>query len=134
MDVHLPPAAPVSEISLEIEELLSKERHASPSVESSVHFTLVHSGYELPERGPVIEALKATFSEQSLSWEPLAFPSHSDANQLWTAGVKPIILGCGRLEKAHSPDEEVSFEQVLGAAELYFQTAVRIAAQGKKRA
>jgi acetylornithine deacetylase len=134
VDVHLPPTAPVSEISLEIEELISKERHASPSIESSVHFTLVHSGYELPERGPVIEALKASFSEQALSWEPLAFPSHSDANQLWMAGVKPIILGCGRLEKAHSPDEHVSFEQVVDAAEIYYQTAARIAAQGKGRA
>ena len=128
VDVHLPPTAPVSEISLEIEELLSKERRASPAVASSVHFTLVHSGYELPERGAVIEALKASFSDQALSWEPLAFPSHSDANQLWMAGVKPIILGCGRLEKAHSPEEEVSFAQVLGAAELYYRTAARIAA------
>ena len=82
----------------------------------------------------MIEALKASFSQQALSWEPLAFPSHSDANQLWMAGVKPIILGCGRLEKAHAPDEHVSFEQVLGAAEIYYQTAARIAAEAKSRA
>jgi acetylornithine deacetylase len=128
VDVHLPPTAPVSEIALEIEELISRERRDVPSLEASVHFTMVHSGYELPERGRVIEALKASFSDNALAWEPLAFPSHSDANQLWTAGVKPIILGCGRLEKAHSPDEDVSFEQVLGAAQIYFQTAARIAA------
>jgi len=129
VDVHLPPTAPVSEICLEIEELVSRERLAVPSIEASVHFTTVHGGYELPERGRVIEALKACFAECAMAWEPLAFPSHSDANQLWTAGVKPIILGCGKLEKAHSPDEEVSFQQVLGAAELYLQTATRIAAQ-----
>ena len=133
VDVHLPPTAPVSEITLEIEELISMERREVPSIEASVHFTMVHSGYELPERGPVIEALKASFSDQGLAWEPLAFPSHSDANQLWMAGVKPIILGCGRLEKAHSPDEDVSFEQVLGAAEIYFQTAARIAAKEGER-
>lgn len=67
--------------------------------------------------------------EQGITQVLLAFTSHSDANQLWTAGVKPVILGCGRLEKAHSPDEDVSFEQVLGAAEIYFQTAARMAAQ-----
>jgi len=134
VDVHLPPSAPVSEISVEIEELISKERHAGPSVESAVHFTMVHAGYELPERGPVIEALKASFSAQALAWDPLAFPSHSDANQLWTAGVKPVLLGCGRLEKAHSPDEDVSFQQVLGAAEIYYSTAARIAEQAKHRA
>jgi acetylornithine deacetylase len=133
VDVHLPPTAPVSEISLEIEELISEERRAGPAIESSVHFALVHSGYELPERGPLIEALKASFSDQDLAWEPLAFPSHSDANQLWMAGVKPVILGCGRLEKAHSPDEQVSFEQVLSAAGIYYQTAARIAAEAKSR-
>lgn len=131
VDVHLPPTAPVSEISLEIEELVAGERRANPSIEASIHFTMVHGGYELPERGRVIEALKASFSHRGLPWEPLAFPSHSDANQLWTAGVKPIILGCGRLEKAHSPEEEVSFQQVLGAAEIYFQTAAWLAAQQK---
>lgn len=134
VDVHLPPTAPVSEISLEIEELISRERDAGASVESSVHFTMVHGGYELPERGPVIEALKASYSAEGLAWEPLAFPSHSDANQLWMAGVKPILLGCGRLEKAHSPEEDVSFEQVLGAAEIYYRTAAQIAAQKPERA
>jgi acetylornithine deacetylase len=132
VDVHLPPSAPVSEISLQIEELISKERDVAPSIASSVHFTMVHSGYELPERGAVIEAMKAGFSEQGLAWEPLAFPSHSDANQLWMAGVKPIILGCGRLEKAHSPGEDVSFEQVIDAAEIYYRTAARIGTNEKR--
>jgi acetylornithine deacetylase len=133
VDVHLPPTAPVSEITLEIEELISRERRDVSSIEASIHFAMVHSGYELPERGRVIEALKSSFSDHALAWEPLAFPSHSDANQLWMAGVKPIILGCGRLEKAHSPDEDVSFQQVLGAAEIYYQTAARIAAEEKER-
>lgn len=126
VDVHLPPTAPVSEIAVEIEELVSKEGHVDPSTEVFLHFTTVHAGYKLPERGKVIEALKASFSDRSLSWEPLAFPSHSDANQLWMAGVKPIILGCGRLEKAHSPGEDVSFEQVFNAAKIYFDVATRV--------
>lgn len=134
VDVHLPPTAPVSEITLEIEELVAGESRDVPSTEASVHFAMVHSGYELPEKGRVIEALKASFADRALSWEPLAFPSHSDANQLWTAGVKPIILGCGRLEKAHSPDEDVRFEQVLGAAEIYLQTAIRVGVQKRSEA
>jgi acetylornithine deacetylase len=133
VDVHLPPTSPVSEIALEIEELIAEESRSVLSIEASVHFTMVHSGYELPERGPVIEALKASFSDHALAWEPLSFPSHSDANQLWMAGVKPIILGCGRLEKAHSPDEDVCFEQVHGAAEIYFETAARVGAWKKEK-
>jgi acetylornithine deacetylase len=131
VDVHLPPTAPVSEITVEIEELIAKEGHVDPSTEVSLRFTTVHAGYELPERGKVIDALKGSFSDQSLLWEPLSFPSHSDANQLWMAGVKPIILGCGRLEKAHSPGEDVSFRQVIDAAKIYFDVAARMAGREK---
>jgi acetylornithine deacetylase len=131
VDVHLPPTAPVSEITVEIEELVAKEGHTDSTTEVFLHFTTVHAGYVLPERGKLIDALKASFSDQSLPWEPLAFPSHSDANQLWMTGVKPIILGCGRLEKAHSPDEDVSFQQVLRAAKIYFEVAARMAGREK---
>ena len=46
-------------------------------------------------------------------------------------GVKPIVLGCGELEKAHSPEESISFPQVLAIAEIYYQVALRIL-QGQK--
>ena len=80
----------------------------------------MQAGYELPERGPVVSALKASLAGMGRPWLPGAFRSHSDANQLWAAGVKPIILGPGSLEAAHRPEEWVSFGQVLAAAELYY--------------
>jgi acetylornithine deacetylase len=126
VDVHLPPSAPLADITVEIEELIAREREAHPFVEIVTRFTTVHSGYTLPEKGEVVDALKAAFLEQGMGWEPLPFPSHSDANQLWTAGVKPIILGCGQLESAHSPQEWVSFNQVCTAAEIYYGLAVRL--------
>ena len=126
VDVHLPPSAPLADITLEIEELIAREKEVHPFVETLVRFSTVHSGYTLPEKGEVVDALKAAFLQQGLGWEPLAFPSHSDANQLWTAGVKPIILGCGQLQLAHSPQEWVSFNQVCTAAEIYYELAVRL--------
>ena len=126
VDVHLPPSAPLADITVEIEELIAREKEVHPFVETLVRFSTVHSGYTLPEKGEVVDALKAAFLQQGLGWEPLAFPSHSDANQLWTAGVKPIILGCGQLELAHSPQEWVSFNQVCTAAEIYYELAVRL--------
>jgi acetylornithine deacetylase len=126
VDVHLPPSAPLADITVEIEELMAKEKEIHPFVEILVRFSTVHSGYKLPEKGEVVDALKGAFMQQGLGWEPLAFPSHSDANQLWTAGVKPIILGCGQLESAHSPQEWVSFNQVCTAAEIYYGLAARL--------
>jgi acetylornithine deacetylase len=126
VDVHLPPSAPLADITVELEELMAKEKEAHPFVEIVTRFTTVHSGYTLPEKGEVVDALKAAFLQQGMGWEPLFFPSHSDANQLWTAGVKPIIFGCGQLELAHSPQEWVSFNQVCMAAEIYYGLADRL--------
>jgi hypothetical protein len=48
-----------------------------------------------------------------------AFRSHSDGNLFFEAGVKPLILGPGALEVAHTPDEHTPFAQVLAAAKIY---------------
>ncbi|MHC1726465.1 MAG: M20 family metallopeptidase [Syntrophobacteraceae bacterium] len=120
LDIHLPPSTPLGEIIMELEDIPLKERKESPDFNGSLSFTNVHAGYELPEKGFFIEKLKHEYAGRQLPWAPRAFPSHSDANLLWAAGIKPIILGPGRLEQAHSPDESISFQQVLLASELYY--------------
>ncbi|MEN6437925.1 MAG: M20/M25/M40 family metallo-hydrolase [Syntrophobacter sp.] len=120
LDIHLPPSAPQGEIIMELEEILISEKQESPDFSGSLSFNNVHAGYVLPEKGSFVEVLKKVYSEQQLPWEPQAFRSHSDANLLWAAGTKPIILGPGRLEQAHSPDESITFDQVLLASKVYF--------------
>jgi acetylornithine deacetylase len=119
LDVHVPPHAPIGDISLELEEIVDRVQKENPQVDTSIRLATIEAGYELPERGSVVEALRATYSHHSLAWEPQPFPSHSDANQLWASGVKPILLGPGQLEKAHAPEESISFQQVVDAAKLY---------------
>ena len=85
------------------------------------------SSYKLPKKGQVVEALESTYERRSLCWDPQAFRSHSDANQIWTAGMKPLLLGAGQLEKAHASDESVSFRQVCLAAEIYFDLLAKMA-------
>jgi len=119
LDIHLPPTAPMGDIILGLEDIpaMSGEEHSGLDV--TMRFVTIDAGYELPEKGPVVEALKAVYARHSLAWAPQAFRSHSDANQLWEAGILPILLGPGQLEKAHVPEESVSFEQVCRAAALY---------------
>ncbi len=119
LDVHLPPNAPIGDISLELEEIVDTASKENPQISATIRLATIEAGYELPEKGFVVEALKSIYSGQALPWKPQPFPSHSDANQLWAAGVKPILLGPGQLEQAHAPDESVSFKQVTVAAELY---------------
>jgi acetylornithine deacetylase len=126
LDIHLPPTAPLGEITLEIEEIMERERSENQGFSGSLRFTTIHTGYELPEKGSMFKALKSTFEKHSLPWEPQAFPSHSDANLLWAAGVKPILLGPGQLELAHAPDEAVSFQEVLLASRIYLDLLVSL--------
>jgi acetylornithine deacetylase len=48
-----------------------------------------------------------------------AFVSDSDAVHLWQNGIKPVVLGPGRLETAHTNDEHVDFGEVESAAHVY---------------
>lgn len=121
IDFHLPPHAAIGDVIYELEELFSAESKKKPGTDASLEFTYIHAGYELPEKGELYESLKAIYKSCSLDFEPQSFRSHSDANLLWEAGVRPILLGPGQLEHAHMPDESVSFRQVLTAAEIYSQ-------------
>ena len=126
LDIHLPPAAPIGEIITELEEVVAQEQIQNSYTNTTLRIATIDGGYELPEKGPVVEALKGVYGKHSLPWEPAAFRSHSDANQLWAAGVKTILLGPGRLEKAHAPEESVSFQQVRLAAELYVDFLINL--------
>jgi len=48
-----------------------------------------------------------------------AFRSHSDGNLFFAAGSKPLILGPGSLETAHTNEEQVVFDEVTAAARIY---------------
>ncbi len=119
IDLHLPPAAPIGEIITEIEELTADPRYNHEGVETQFRVVTIDAGYSLPERGFLIEALRAVFPAFSLEWKPGAFRSHSDANRFWAGGTKPVLLGPGDLAKAHSPDESISFAEIEKAAGLY---------------
>jgi acetylornithine deacetylase len=56
-----------------------------------------------------------------------AFRSHSDGNLFFAAGTKPLILGPGSLETAHTPDEQVVFAEVTAAARIYAALCLAIA-------
>jgi acetylornithine deacetylase len=120
LDVHLPPSDPGGEITTGLEEIIAREHVNNADIDATLRIVTIDAGYELPEKGPVVKALKKIYSKRSLGWQPHAFRSHSDANQLWAAGVKGILLGPGSLEEAHAPRESASFEQVCLAAQLYY--------------
>ncbi len=120
IDAHVPPDAPIGEITVELEEVVEKYKGKTPSLDTTIRFTTIHGGYDIPPKGTFVEAIKNVYRFRALEWNPQAFRSHSDANIFWEAGIKPVIIGPGQLEQAHAPEESVLFEQVCLAAQLYF--------------
>ena len=119
--MHLPPNTPTGAICLELEEIAAEVtagKHLNPA---EVRFYTIQEGYDIPEKGAVVEALKKVYAQRGLAWQSHAFPSHSDANMLWANGIKPILLGPGSLAKAHTPDEFIDCNEVAAAAEIFYE-------------
>ena len=121
LDFHMPPNSNLAELSRQLEKIVDDSLKGSAATRYEIDFPTLAEGYMLQEQGLVPELLKGIYERLSLEWKPGAFESHSDANLLWEAGCKPVILGPGQLAKAHTSDESVKFEQVSTAAEIYFQ-------------
>ncbi len=126
LDFHLPPSSQIGNIKTELEKLVETAHHDIKGMNAELKFWDTYSGYRISdERLPVLK-LQEIYKSMSRKWEPTDFRSHSDGNILWTAGVDPIVLGPGRLEEAHTPDESVAFRQVVEAARIYLNYALNI--------
>jgi acetylornithine deacetylase len=125
IDLHLPPNEPQGGVLIAVEEIVARA-NSSKTNALSCRFPTVHSGYELPARGAVPALLRQSYQALGIKWKTAPFKSHSDANLLWAAGIKPLVLGPGQLSKAHTERESVAFSQVAKAATIYYQLLCRI--------
>lgn len=126
IDIHVPPDISIGEIITEIEDIVTTRGNEATSITLEYITETIDSGYEIPLKGHRLELVKSVFSENGLPWSTDSFRSHSDANQIFSAGARPVILGPGHLEKAHAQDESVSFYQVTKAAEVYLSLMKKI--------
>ena len=126
LDLHAPPDSRIDVLEAELEQLVKAAGRSISELEVYVTFENTYSGYRISQDGAMAKKLKDVYQKMSLPWEPQDFRSHSDGNVLWAAGVEPIILGPGRLEASHTPEESVSFCQVVQAAQLYLNLALSV--------
>ena len=124
LDLHLPPDSRIDVIKTELEQLLEVAHEDIPGLDAYIRFEETYSGYRISQERTLVKQLKNVYDAMSLPWKPQDFRSHSDGSVLWASGVDPIILGPGHLEAAHTPEESVSFEQVVTAAQLYLNFAL----------
>jgi acetylornithine deacetylase len=126
LDLHLPPDVSIDTLEKEMRQLMKEARQEIPGLDASLEFTNIYPGYQVSPVEPSVVKLRETYRRLSLPWKTQDFRSHSDGNILSAAGVSPIILGPGRLEVAHAPEESVPFSQVVLAARVYLDLALAL--------
>lgn len=119
IDLHLPPAQDPTVLQDAIRQIVAKADQFIPGVDLEVTFDFASAGYNLGTDNALAQILEKVYPRLGLSLQHNPFRSHSDGNLFFAAGVKPLILGPGSLETAHTPDERVPFVEVLDAARIY---------------
>lgn len=119
IDLHLPPAHDPIVLQEAIRQIVANADQTIPGVDLDVTFDFASAGYNLGTDNDLAKILEEVYPRLGLSLQLNPFRSHSDGNLFFAAGVKPLILGPGSLETAHTPEERVDFAEVLGAAQIY---------------
>ena len=119
IDLHLPPEHDPIVLKESIRQIVSDADLLIHGLKLDVSFDFASCGYDLGTDNHLAQAVREIYSKLDLSLQLKAFRSHSDGNLFFAAGVKPLILGPGSLETAHTPDEQVIFDEVMCAARIY---------------
>jgi acetylornithine deacetylase len=119
IDLHLPPDRDPAALQDAIRLCVADLDQQIPGLDLDVDFDFASSGYSLGTDNNLAHILQEVYPRLGLTLQADAFRSHSDGNLFFAAGVKPLILGPGSLETAHTPDERVAFAEVSAAARIY---------------
>lgn len=119
IDLHLPPDKDPIELQDAIRRVVAGADRFIPGLNLTVDFDFASPGYSIPVENRLAGVLREIYPELGLPMRLDAFRSHSDGNLFFAAGAKPLILGPGSLETAHTPEEQVVFTEVAAAARIY---------------
>lgn len=119
IDLHLRPDQDPVLLQRAIRRIVTDAEPLITGLDLTVDFDFAASGYDLGTDNPLAHHLPSIYQSLGLAPRLDAFRSHSDGNLFFAAGTRPIILGPGALEVAHTPDEQVAFAEVCAAAGIY---------------
>lgn len=124
IDLHLSPDVDPAEVRRELEQVLARARRSIKGLDLEAGFDFEAGGYQLTPDRRLIEIFEEVFPRLNLPLEFVPFRSHSDGNLFYQAGSKPLILGPGSLETAHTAEEQTSLAEVEAAARIYAALAL----------
>ncbi|MGE4542908.1 MAG: M20 family metallopeptidase [Pedobacter sp.] len=119
IDLHLPPTLDLDKTIAALRRRLAAASRNITGLELEVEFPWASRSYDLGTDHWPGHVLTELYPR--LAW-PLgftAFRSHSDGNLFHEKGCRPLLLGPGALETAHTWDEQVPLKEVDLAAAIY---------------
>ncbi len=119
IDLHLPPGMTPESVQDAIRVCVEKAKDFIPGLNIDLSFEFSAQGYDLGGFGSFSEVLDEVYMQLNLPLRFNPFRSHSDGNLFFAAGCRPMILGPGSLETAHTADEQTSLSEVESAARIY---------------
>jgi acetylornithine deacetylase len=119
IDLHLAPEVIPAVVEKEMRALAASAAEQISELDLEMAFGFASPGYNLGTDLALARTLARIYPELGLDLRFDTFRSHSDGNLFFEAGIKPLLLGPGELEVAHTPDEQTNFSQVLEAARIY---------------
>jgi acetylornithine deacetylase len=124
IDLHLSPMVNPGEMKRELEEILDRARETIKGLHLESSFDFEAGGYQLALDNRLMKVLEEVYPRLNLPLEFEPFRSHSDGNLFFRAGSRPLILGPGSLETAHTAEEQTSLAEVEAAARIYAALAL----------
>ena len=119
IDLHLPPDKAPTDLQEAIRRTVADASRLIPGLDLQLNFDFASPGYNLGTDNRFAQMLNEIYPQLDLNLRMDAFRSHSDGNLFFAARVKPLILGPGSLETAHTPNEQVNLDELTAAARIY---------------
>jgi acetylornithine deacetylase len=119
IDLHLPPGMDPVILQESIRSIAADAGRVIPELDVELSFDFASHGYDLGSSSRPAGLLQKIYTRLGRKSDLDVFRSHSDGNIFHAAGSRPIILGPGSLDCAHTPDEHVVFGEVIEAARIY---------------
>ncbi len=131
IDLHLSPEVDPTEVRAGLEKGLDEARRKIKDLDLEVSFDFEARGYQLGLENRLVAVLDEVCPRLNLPLDFVPFRSHSDGNLFYQAGSKPLILGPGSLETAHTAEEQTSLAEVEAAARIYAALALGFGKDGE---
>ncbi len=119
IDLHLQPGMDLKKLKSLIRQRAMEAHDFISDLNLEVGFESSYSGYDLGSDHYLARQLHSVYDYLGVPYYENIFRSQSDGNLFYEAGSKPVILGPGSLETAHTPDEHTSLAEVTSAARIY---------------